>query len=277
MYTLGLMSVAIIIVSGIFSYKGFTNHHFFDRYKFNVDAVLIQKEYKRLITSGFLHVNWMHLIFNMLSLYFFSSGLENFIGGIQFALIYLAGLIGGNLLALVIHRHQGDYSAVGASGAVSAIIFASIALFPDMSIGLFLLPISMPAWVYGLAFVLISIYGIRSRSDNVGHDAHLGGGLTGLVIAILMYPQAIQYNYLPILLIAVPSVVFIFIIVRKPHMLLIDNLHYKKHQFTNVDHQYNTDKRSKQMELDHLLDKIHKKGIKSLTKEEREKLKSLSR
>lgn len=277
MYTVGFMSVLIIIANGLFSYKGFTDQAFFNRYLFSVDAVVRMKQYYRIFTSGFLHVNWMHLLVNMLSLYFFSSSLESVVGPVPFLLLYLAGLLGGNLLALWIHKKEGGYSAVGASGAVSAIIFASIALFPGMSIGLFLLPIHMPAWLFGVAFVLLSIYGIRSRSDNVGHDAHLGGGIAGLLVAILLYPEALQQNYAPILLITVPALVFLFVIVRKPHLLLVDNLHYKRREYANIDHRYNAERQNRQDQLDRLLEKIHKQGMKSLTKEEREKLKSLSR
>ncbi len=175
MGTLGLISIAIIIANVFVSYRGFSSHEFFARYSFEVEKILIYKDYKRLITSGFLHVNWMHLIFNMFSLYIFSAGLERYIGSIYYLVIYFVSLVGGNLFSLYIHRNHGSYSAVGASGAVCGTMFSSIALFPGMRIGLFFLPISFPAWMYGLAFVLYSIYGIKSRRDNIGYETHLGG------------------------------------------------------------------------------------------------------
>src|ERR1700733_117768 len=140
----GIIGIIILIANIAFSYKGFTSKRFFESYKFEVDKILINKDYKRLVTSGFLHVSWMHLIFNMLSLFLFSRMLESFIGGFQFLLIYMISLVGGNLLALLVHKNHGDYSSVGASGAVCGIIFASIALFPGFSIGFFILPISIP-------------------------------------------------------------------------------------------------------------------------------------
>src|SRR3954451_2316919 len=105
------ISGILIISNFIISYRGFKDRFFFDRYSFTIDPVRIQKDYKRLVTSGFLRVGWMHLIFNMFSLYLFSSALEQYIGPVNYLLIYMAGLVGGNLLSLFIHRFHGDYSS----------------------------------------------------------------------------------------------------------------------------------------------------------------------
>lgn len=128
----GIIGLILIIANIVFSYKGFTNETFFDGYKFEVDRILINKDYKRLVTSGFLHVSWTHLIFNMLSLYAFSGLIESNLGGLKFLIIYFVSLVGDDLLSLFVHRNHGDYNSVGASGAVCGIIFASIALFPGM-------------------------------------------------------------------------------------------------------------------------------------------------
>jgi membrane associated rhomboid family serine protease len=263
-----IITLLIILNTAIFSYRGFKDEAFFARYSFEVDRVLVNKEYLRLITSGFLHVNWTHLIFNMLSLYFFSSSLESYLGPLVFLLIYFASLIGGNLFSLFIHRNHGDYSAVGASGAVCGVIFASIALFPGFGIGFFGLP-AIPGWLYSILFVLFSIYGIRSRSDNIGHDAHLGGALIGMLIAILTIPAAVTYNYIPILCIFVPSIIFIYIIIKKPAFLLVDNYFFKHHYNYTLEDRYNLNKKTQQAEIDRILEKIHKRGINSLTKKEK--------
>ena len=264
------ISVVIIIVNFIVSYKGFKDTDFFRRYSFEIDSIKIQKDYKRFITSGFLHVNWMHLIFNMVALFLFSGSLESSIGPLSFTIIYLAGLIGGDLLSLFIHRFDSGYSSVGASGAIMAVIFASIALMPGMSVGFFLLPISIPGWLFGLAYVLFSIYGIRSRSNNIGHDAHLGGGLAGMLTGIILYPSVLAVNYVTILIIAVPAIAFILIIVYKPEALLIDNFFFKKKHYLTQEDKYNLKKRNQQLQLDDLLEKIHKKGMNSLSKREKE-------
>jgi membrane associated rhomboid family serine protease len=273
----GIFGFILIIINVAFSYKGFTNGLFFDGYKFEVDKILINKDYKRLVTSGFLHVSWTHLIFNMISLYAFSGLLETQIGGGKFLLVYFASLIGGDLLSLFVHKNHGDYNAVGASGAVSGIIFASIALFPGMGVGFFGLPFSIPSWLYGILYILYSIYGIKSSKDNIGHDAHLGGALVGVTVALLIQPAAFLENYLTILVIAVPTIVFIYLIITRPQILLVDNFYFKTHKnYYSVDHKYNEEKVTKQKEIDKILDKINKKGIESLNSKEKEILKQFS-
>lgn len=275
---MGFISLILIVINFIVSYQGFKNSLFYNKYKFNVDAVLLYKDYKRLVTSGFLHVNWMHLIFNMLALYFFSSSLELYLGPVRFLIIYFLSLVAGDLLSLLVHRHQGDYDSVGASAGVNGVIFAFIALFPNMRIGLLFIPIGIPAWLFGLVYVLYSIYGIRSRKYNIGHDAHLGGALVGLVIAIIMQPSALINNTWAILIIMLPSVFFIYMIITRPHILLIDNYFFNKHSNAiTVDHKYNIEQVNKQKEIDRILEKIHKKGMKSLTQKEKQMLEDYSK
>lgn len=272
------LSLLIIIANVLVSWKGLNDRNFYERYEFSIEKIKIYKQYYRLITSGFLHVNWMHLIFNMLALYFFSSTVEFFFGPLQFLLIYFISLIGGDLLSLFIHRYDNGYSSVGASGAVCGVIFASIAIAPQMRIGFFFIPIGIPAWIYGLAYVLYSIYGIRSRRDNVGHESHLAGALTGMLLAIAMYPSALQENYPTILLIAFPSLAFIYIILTRPHVLLVDNNFFRtQKRYHSIDHKYNAERLTKQQEIDRILEKISRKGMKSLTPKERETLEQHSK
>ena len=273
----GFISLLLIIVNVFVSYKGFKDRAFYHRYSFEIDKVLVYKDYKRILTSGFLHTGWLHLIFNMLSLYAFSTGIEFILGEVSFLLIYFIGIAGGNLFSLFIHRNHNEYSSVGASGGVCAVIFASIALLPQLEIGFFLLPLSIPAWIFGLIYVLFSIYGIRSNRDNIGHEAHLAGAVLGMLIALIIEPSAIRENYLPILAVLLPSLFFIFMIVKKPHFLLVDNNYYKsQHKLLTVDQRYNAEKVNKQQEIDAILEKIHKKGMKSLTKKEKDTLAAYS-
>lgn len=270
------ISFAIMVITVIFSSRGFTNHSFFAKYAFEVEKVLLYRQYFRLFTSGLLHINWMHLIFNMISLYAFGGALALLMPWYSFLIVYFASLLGGNLFALLVHKNHGDYTAVGASGAVNGVIFASMALFPDMEIKLlFILP--LPAWLYALLFVGVSIYGIRSRSDNVGHEAHLAGALIGMLIAISMYPLLALENYIPILIVTIPSIIIIYIIIRRPDLLLVQNLFFKTHQNFTVDDRYNLQKRNRQEEIDRILEKIHKKGMGSLTRQEKATLREFSK
>ena len=268
------MGFLLIIINILCSLNGFEDRVFFHKLKFEVDRILVFKEYKRVITSGFLHVGWVHLVMNMFSLYVFYNLLDSHVGNLVFTIIYFASLLGGSLLALYIHRNHGDYSAVGASGAVCGIIFASIALFPAAGIGIIGLPFSIPGWLYGILFVLYSIYGIKSKKDNIGHEAHLGGALVGMIVALLIHPSAFTENYLAILLISVPVIAFIYFIIKKPHVLWINNFYFKsKKKYYSIDHKYNEGKVIDQTEIDRILDKINRSGMNSLTDTERFRLK----
>lgn len=272
------ISLILILANCLVSWKGFNDRNFYERYEFSIEKVKIYKQYYRLVTSGFLHVNWMHLIFNMIALYFFSSSVEFYFGPINFLLIYFTSMVGGDLLSLFIHRYDSSYSSVGASGAVSGVIYASIAVFPGMKMGFFFIPISIPAWIFGLGYVAYSIYGIRSRRDNVGHESHLAGALIGMLLAVAMFPAALTENYLTIGAIALPSIIFIYIILTRPHVLLIDNQFFKtQKKYYSVDHRYNAEKLDRQMEVDRILDKINKRGMKSLTPKEKEILEQYSK
>jgi len=272
------ISLILILVNCFVSWKGFNGRNFYERYEFSIEKVKIYKQYYRLVTSVFLHVNWMHLIFNMIALYFFSSSIEAYFGPILFLLIYFASMIGGDLLSLFIHRYDNSYSSVGASGAVNGIIFASIAVFPGMKMGLFFIPIAIPAWIFGLAYIAYSIYGIRSRRDNVGHESHLAGALVGMLLAVAIFPGALVQNYLVIGAIALPCIVFIYIILTRPHVLLINNQFFRsQRKFYSVDQKYNAEKLDRQKEVDRILDKINKRGMKSLTPKEKEMLEQYSK
>lgn len=275
--SMGFMGLLLILVNVIISYQGFKNPSFFENYHFEVDAILKGKSYVRLISSGFLHVSWLHLIVNMISLWCFSEVLENSLGEMNFLIVYFGSLIGGNLLALFIHRNHGDYSAAGASGAISGIVFASIAVVPGLEIGLFGIPYYFPAWIYGLLYVLYSIYGIKSQKDAIGHEAHLGGGITGILIAIGIQPLVLTTNVLPIVLILVPSIIFILIVVYQPNWMLVNNPFKTSQQAYTIEDKYNAKRRANEVELDGLLEKIHKRGLNSLSAKEKERLKDLSK
>ncbi len=277
MEEIGIITLSILVVNGLVTYKGLKDSSFLDQYSFKVDEVLFNKDYKRLITSGFLHANWTHFLFNMITLYLFSDSLEAIFGIPSFLLIYFGSLIGGNLFALYVHRNHSDYSAIGASGAVSGLIFASIVLFPGMEIGFILLPIQIPGWLFGIAYVAYSIYGIKSQRDNIGHEAHLGGGVIGLIIAILLNASILETNLFPIALILVPSLVFLFLLIKMPHLLIVSNPFTKSKGLHSIEDQYNTNKINKQSEIDKILDKINKKGYENLSKKDQERLKELTK
>jgi len=261
----------IIGLNALVSYKGFNDQSFITRYLFHPGSILIGKQYDRMVTSGFLHANWQHLIFNMLSFYFFYQVSLFYTGLWGFLAIYFGSLIGGNLLSLLINKDNSRYTALGASGAVSGIIFASVAL-KNVSIYMFFIPIPIPGWVYALLYTAYSIYGIKAKRDNIGHEAHLGGGVTGMLLATILAPEMALENIWIVIGVLVPTLVLIVIVWKFPHLL-----HGKsgsgwlkgKVQYYDADEEYNAIKKAKRDEVDRILDKINTYGIDSLTDDEK--------
>ncbi len=279
----GAIGTLIMIVTGLTTYKGLRDYGYFEDYKFHVDHILIDKEYKRIITSGFLHSGWIHYAFNMISLLAFSLSLELVFGYGKFLLIYFGSMIGGSLLALYIHRKHGDYSAIGASGAISGIVMASILLFPDNNIGFVILPFEMKSWVFALLFIVISVFGIKAQRDNIGHEAHLGGALTGVLISLVLQPSIINESPWMVLLTTVPIIAFLVLIIRNPAVLMIDKywgetLSKRNLKTKPVNSKSNlkvVSKFEKEETLNRLLDKIRDSGLESLSQKEKDLLDKL--
>lgn len=203
---LDMITIIIIAANVIISYKGFSDYSFFDKYKFQIGPILSGKKIK-LISCGFLHVDTQHLIFNMLSLYFFADVVIWFLNPIQFLYIYLGSLLAGSLLSLYFHKNQYHYSAVGASGAVMGVIYSAILLQPGMSLYLFFIPIPIPAYIFGIGYLLYSIYGMKNKIGNIGHDAHFGGAIGGYIITLLLSPQLIKTNLVMVGLLIIPIII----------------------------------------------------------------------
>jgi membrane associated rhomboid family serine protease len=212
MNNLSVATMAIIAANVIVSLKGFNDTYFFDRYKFGIGAIKTgQKE--RMLTSGFLHVDISHLFFNMFTLYFFADVVIGGFGSIKFLIIYFVSLVGGSLLALFFHKDEPYYSAVGASGAVTGILYAAILLEPEMQLGIMFIPIPLPAYILGIGYLLYSIYGMKSRLGNIGHTAHFGGAVGGYLSTIIFMPSLLVTDTFMMVILALP-IVLLFVLAR---------------------------------------------------------------
>jgi len=202
-----MATLAIIVINALVSFKGFNDSSFFERYKFGIAPIQAgQKD--RMVTSGFLHVDITHLLFNMLTLYFFASVVIRGFGPVKFLIIYFISLLAGSLLALFFHKDEPYYSAVGASGAVTGILYSAILLQPDMQLLLYF-AIPIPAYVLGIGYLLYSIYGMKKRSDNIGHTAHFGGAVGGYAATLLFDSSLIFTSTLMVVLLAVPIIILL--------------------------------------------------------------------
>jgi membrane associated rhomboid family serine protease len=260
----------------VVSWFGFRSRDFEEKYIFNAEAILARKEYHRLVTSGFLHAGWNHLLMNMISLYFFGPTLESWLGKAQLLLIYFSAIIGGNLLSLYIHRYH-DYRAYGASGGVCGVIFAFILLFPGSSIYLYY-ALRVPGWLYAIGFLLGSTYALRAGRDNIGHDAHLGGAILGLLITAALNPKVLRYNWAVFLLMLLPALGVLMCLWKVPLFLPLAGMrrHYPRAARRRFGLPRAPSQRREEKQMDTILEKVSRDGIHSLTTAEKAFLEEVS-
>ena len=195
----------IIIANVLVSMKGFSDEFFFNKYKFQVAAIKAGEKL-RMVTSAFLHADWIHLGFNMYALYLFGRIVTGSFGNVYFLLIYVGSLLVGSLYSFSQHKNEPYYSAVGASGAVSGIVFSAIMLYPEMELIMFPLPIPLPGYVFGIGYLLYSIYGMKNQTGNIGHSAHIGGAIGGYILTLFLKPSVLTIN--PYLMIAMGIIIW---------------------------------------------------------------------
>lgn len=197
--------IGIIVANALISYKGFNDLAFFRKYEFHVGSIR-SGEQIRMLSSGFLHADIMHLAFNMLTLWFFAPTVIDYLGSFSFILVYVGSLIFGSLLTMLFHKNDYSYRAVGASGAVTGVLYSAILLQPDMMLGIFgIIPI--PAYLFGILYLLYSIYGMKAKNDNIGHTAHFGGAVGGYLITLIREPSLIMDHSLMTILLAIPILI----------------------------------------------------------------------
>ena len=145
-----------------------------------------------LITSGFLHGSYMHLAFNMITLFFFGPVLERTIGETHFLILYFTGLLASSIPSLIRHKDNPSYATIGASGAVESVLFGFIVIFPFEKIYLFLIPIGIPAILFGAIFVAYSIWA-SNKEGKINHEAHIGGAAWGIIYMFAFVPNTIDH------------------------------------------------------------------------------------
>lgn len=185
--------VALILfaLNIILSLMAFYNERMYSEFMLHPYSVSRGQKLWTVITSGFIHRDWSHLLFNMLSFYFFAFQLEAILGHWQFALLYMASLILSDLPTVGKHKDDYWYHSLGASGAISAVVFSYILFNPLTKMIIFPLPIPIPALLYGVVYLVYCAYASKQSRDSINHDAHFFGAISGIMITILLYHEVV--------------------------------------------------------------------------------------
>ena len=293
-----IFTLILIGITVAASLKGFRDRAFLERFIFWPEAILAGKDWRRMFTSAFLHADVFHLGMNMYVLYLFGGDIEEgrgsgLYGPAAMLLIYFSAVLGGSGLSLWLHRNH-DYRAYGASGGACGLVLAHVFLFPGSSYGLILIPVYIPAWAFLVLFLGITIFGVyRHNWGDIGHDAHLGGALVGLLVTTAMFPeQVMQQNLLWLAVMAVGGG-FLWYLWRNPLLLPARNVFGGGRAGRSRVKPARPRRRRRgkggrpsgrgrpgpieQAEIDRVLDKISAEGLGSLTDAERALLESASK
>lgn len=189
----------IIAITVIISLIAFNNYNLREQLIDNPYKVKHKKEYYRLLTSGFIHADFVHLFFNMFVLFSFGENMERILGIVfqengkfLFVALYLIGIIISSIPSQIRHSNNPMYNSLGASGGVSSVLFAFIMIMPTSTLQIFPIPIDIPAWIFAILYVMYSVYMDKRQADNVNHLAHLWGAVWGVVFMVLAIPGVIQ-------------------------------------------------------------------------------------
>lgn len=194
------MTLYIIIITGLVSFAAFQNRDLMSKLMFNAYLVKHSNEWFRVFTHAFVHSGWMHLFVNMWVLWIFGGMVEEqfilnkgLIGKGGYLALYLGGILFATLPSFKRHQDNFNYNAVGASGAVAAVLFSAIYFSPTMNLYLMFIPIPIPAIIFGIGYLALEWYLDKKSNDNIAHDAHFWGAAFGFAFSVLMIPSQFEY------------------------------------------------------------------------------------
>lgn len=189
------ITLAIIIFTCLLSISALYNNKLMDDMLFYAPAIDQRKQYYRFLSHGFIHADFLHLAFNMFALYSFGEAVENMLyrhecvfgskGKVFYILLYVGGLVVASIPDYLRHRNNYNFRSLGASGAVSGVIFAAIALIPQLPIRFFFIPIDIPGYIFGILYLAISAYLDKRGGGNINHSAHFWGAAYGLLFTFI--------------------------------------------------------------------------------------------
>jgi membrane associated rhomboid family serine protease len=190
------VALTIFAITIITSLMAFQNSDLMYKFILNPSRMIANRDFGPFFTSGLIHANWSHLLFNMITFYYFAFPLEQMMGPVKFFLLYVISLVIASAPDVYRHRNNPGYNALGASGAISAVLLSMVLYYPEMKLAFIFFPIPIPGWLFALLYMGYSYWASRNSNDNIGHSAHLWGGIAGIVLTTIMSPQvALNFVY----------------------------------------------------------------------------------
>lgn len=183
----------IFLFTVVTSLYAFYDHSIYGKFMLHPYSVSKGKHIFTIITSGLIHADWMHLFFNMFTFYAFAFKLERMMGSWQFGLLYFFGLVLSDITTIFKNKDNYHYHSLGASGAISAVLFSFILFNPMSKLQIMFIPIGIPAVIFGFLYLIYCAYASKNSRDNINHDAHFFGALTGLIFTIIFVPGIIPH------------------------------------------------------------------------------------
>lgn len=185
--------VIFLTTIGISLYTLYKNHNLLYAWILSPRRVYYEKQYHLIITSGFLHADLMHLLFNMFTFYFFAFRLEAVIGTVNFLIVYFGSMILSVISTILKKKDDYGYGSLGASGAISGLVFASVLIAPNSTMMIMPIPIPIPAYIFAVLYLVWSYFAAKKAQDMINHEAHFWGALAGVVLMIILIPGIIGY------------------------------------------------------------------------------------
>ena len=191
------LTIVIVAITVLVSWRAFNDRALMERMILWPPAVERRRQYDRLLGYGFVHADWMHLLFNMITLWSFGTAVERIFSPMitpaGYVLFYLSAIVVSILPTYITHRHDPHYRSLGASGGVAAVLFAFILFDPWSTLIIFPIPVPIPAFLFALLYVGYSIWMDRRGGDNINHSAHLWGAAYGLLFTVLLEPRILGH------------------------------------------------------------------------------------
>jgi membrane associated rhomboid family serine protease len=184
--------LVFFVTIGLSFFTLYLRPQLFEKLALDPYSIARGKNIGSILMSGFIHANLSHLIFNMLSFYFFAFQLCSFIGGYNFFAVYFGSMIIANLPSVFKHKNNPEYRSIGASGAISGVLFSFILFSPKSTLMIFPVPFPIPAYIFAVLYLVWSYFAAKQARDLVNHDAHFWGALAGLILTILLIPDSIN-------------------------------------------------------------------------------------